>query len=68
MSVFEIYKGDGGAKFMRPIHSREEYLQSRNSDKQQLTLKAVRSGEEGSHVYDVDHERSAVPEFKAWLS
>lgn len=42
MSVFEIYKGGGGAKFMRPIHNREEYLSSRNTDKQRQTLKAVR--------------------------
>ncbi len=42
MSVFEIYKGDGGAKFMRPIHNREEYLSRRNTDKQRQTLKAVR--------------------------
>ena len=42
MSVFEIYKGDGGAKFMRPIHNREEYLSSRNTDKQRQTLKIVR--------------------------
>jgi len=42
MSVFEIYKGDGGAKFMRPIHSREEYLQSRNTDRQRQTLKTIR--------------------------
>ena len=46
MSVFEIYKGDGGAKFMRPIHNREEYLNSRNSDKQRQTLKTVRAGDE----------------------
>ena len=42
MSVFEIYKGDGGAKFMRPILSREEYLSSRNTTKQLKTLKVVR--------------------------
>ena len=42
MSVFEIYKGGGGAKFMRPIHNREEYLSSRNTDKQRQTLKTVR--------------------------
>ena len=42
MSVFEIYKGGGGAKFMRPIHNREEYLRSRNTDKQRQTLKTVR--------------------------
>ena len=42
MSVFEIYKGDSGAKFMRPIHNREEYMNSRNTDKQRKTLKTVR--------------------------
>ena len=42
MSVFEIYKKDGGAKYMRPIHTREEYLSSRNTDKQLQTLKTVR--------------------------
>ena len=42
MSVFEIYKGDGGAKFMRPIHNRKEYLSRRNTDKQRQTLKTVR--------------------------
>ena len=42
MSVFEIYKKDGGAKFMRPIHNREEFLSSRNTDKQRQTLKIVR--------------------------
>ena len=42
MSVFEIYYKDGGAKFMRPIHNREEYLSCRNTDKQRQTLKTVR--------------------------
>ncbi|MGX8695449.1 MAG: hypothetical protein ACSW8D_03605 [Prevotella sp.] len=42
MSVFEIYKGDGGAKFMRPIRNREEYLSRHNTDKQRQTLKTVR--------------------------
>ena len=42
MSVFEIYIGDGGAKFMRPIHNREEYLSRRNTDRQRQTLKTVR--------------------------
>jgi len=46
MSVFEIYKGDGGAKFMRPIHNREEYLSRRNSEQQRQTLEAVRKGDE----------------------
>ena len=42
MSVFEIYIGDGSAKFMRPIHNREEYLSRRNTDRQRQTLKTVR--------------------------
>ena len=42
MSVFEIYIGDGGAKFMRPIHTREAYLKIRNTDRQRQTLKTVR--------------------------
>ncbi len=47
MSAYYIYKGDGGAKFMRPINNREEYLKIRNSRRQQATLKAVRKGDEG---------------------
>ena len=42
MSVFEIYIGDGGAKFMRPIHTREAYLKSRDTDRQRQTLRTVR--------------------------
>ena len=42
MSVFEIYKGDGGAKFMRPILNREAYLNCRNTEQQRQTLKTVR--------------------------
>ena len=33
-----------GAKMMRPIHSREEYLKLRNSEEQQSVVRAVRSG------------------------
>ena len=61
MSVFEIYKGNGGAKYMRPIHSREEYLQSRNSEKQQQTLKAVRSGDESRKSQLVQMNYSCLP-------
>ena len=42
MSVFEIYIGNGGAKFMRPIHNREKYLSRRNTDWQRQTLKTAR--------------------------
>ena len=61
MSVFEIYKGNGGAKFMRPIHSREEYLQSRNSEKQQQTMKAVRSGDTSLKQQLVQMNYSCLP-------
>ena len=44
MSVHMIYYKDGGAKFMRPIHSREEYLKLRDSEEQQSVVRAVRNG------------------------
>ena len=61
MSVFEIYKGNGGAKFMRPIQNREEYLRSRNSETQRKTLKAVRSGEESRKSQLVQMNYSCLP-------
>ena len=45
MSVHMIYYKDG-AKMMRPILSREEYLALRGSSEQQRTLQAVRQGDE----------------------
>ena len=61
MSVFEIYKGNGGAKFMRPVHNRAEYLQSRNSEKQQRTLKVVRSGSDNQKSQLVQMNYSCLP-------
>ena len=61
MSVFEIYKGDGGAKFMRPIRNREEYLRSRNTEKQHQTLKAVRTGNEKRKADLVQMNYSCLP-------
>ena len=61
MSVFEIYKGNGGAKYMRPIHSREEYLQSRNSEKQQQTMKAIHSGSGDQKSQLVQMNYSCLP-------
>jgi len=46
MSVHYIYKKDGGAKFMRPIHNREEYLMLRNGGRQQSLVSRIRRGEE----------------------
>ena len=45
MSVHVIYYKDG-AKMMRPVLNREEYLKLRDSRKQQATLKAVHEGDE----------------------
>ncbi len=45
MSVHVIYKGDGGAKFMRPIHNREEYLGLRNGGEQKQLVTRIRAGE-----------------------
>ena len=45
MSVHEIYYKDG-AKMMRPVLNREEYLTLRGSRRQKATLKAVREGKE----------------------
>ena len=41
-----IYYKDG-AKMMRPVLSREEYLQLRNSGEQQQLVQRIRNGEEG---------------------
>ena len=46
MSVHVIYYKDG-AKMMRPVLSREEYLQLRNSGEQQQLVQRIRNGEEG---------------------
>ena len=40
-----IYYKDGGAKFMRPIHTREEYLALRNGGEQQQLVQRIRNGE-----------------------
>ena len=45
MSVHVIYYKDGG-KMMRPVLTREEYMQLRDSEKQKAILKAVREGDE----------------------
>ena len=45
MSVHMIYYKNG-AKMMRPILTREEYMTLRDSTEQQQTVKAVRSGDE----------------------
>ena len=46
MSVHMIYYKDG-AKMMRPVHTREEYMALRDSSEQKQTVAAIRSGNEG---------------------
>ena len=61
MSVFEVYQKDGGAKFMRPIHNREEYLSRRNTIRQRQVLKAVRQGKEEQKSQLIQMNYSCLP-------
>jgi len=60
MSVHVIYYKDG-AKMMRPVLSRKEYLALRGSDKQQAILKAVREGDEKVKRRQVQMNYSCLP-------
>lgn len=61
MSVFEVYKGVGGAKFMRPITTREEYLSRRNTDEQLQTLKTVREQDASRKADLIQMNYSCLP-------
>ena len=61
MSCHFVYQKDGGAKFMRPIHNREEYLQIRDSERQRLVLQAVRKGSEEQKHLLVQMNYSCLP-------
>ena len=60
MSVHYIYIEDG-VKKMRPVHSREEYLQLRNGGEQRAILQAVRSGDESRKRELVQMNYSCLP-------
>ena len=60
MSVHVIYYKDG-AKMMRPVLTREEYLTLRGSNKQQAILKAVHEGEEKQKHRLVQMNYSCLP-------
>ena len=60
MSVHIIYYKDG-AKMMRPVLTREEYLTLRNSAQQRATLKAVREGKEEQKRKLVQMNYSCLP-------
>ena len=55
-----IYYKDG-AKMMRPVLTRQEYLSLRNSDKQISILKAVRSGDESRKNKLLQFNYSCLP-------
>ena len=61
MSVHYVYKVDGGAKFMRPIHTREEYLALRNGGEQVSLVQRIRNGEEKLKNQLVEMNYSCLP-------
>ena len=61
MSVHYVYKVDGGAKFMRPIHTREEYLALRNGGEQVSLVQRIRNGEEKLKNQLVEMNYSCMP-------
>ena len=60
MSVHVIYYRDG-AKMMRPVRSREEYMALRDSEWQKSVLRAVRGGSEGQKNKLVQMNYSCLP-------
>ena len=60
MSVYRIIY-QNGAKMMRPVQSRAEYLALRNTPKQKATLDAVRIGNEDEKRHLVQMNYSCLP-------
>ena len=60
MSVYRIIY-QNGAKMMRPVQSRAEYLALRNTPKQKATLDAVRIGNEDGKRHLVQMNYSCLP-------
>ena len=61
MSVHYVYKGNGGAKFMRPILTREEYLKLRNGGFQRENIARIRQGDEALKASLVQMNYSCLP-------
>ena len=61
MSVHYIYKGNGGAKMMRPVSTREEYLKLRNGGFQVQNVARIRQGDEGLKSSLVQMNYSCLP-------
>ena len=60
MSVFEIYM-QNGVKMMRPVLTREEYLNRRNTNRQRQTLKTVREKDATQKSQLVQMNYSCLP-------
>ena len=60
MSVHVIYYKDG-AKMMRPVRTREEYMTLRDSEWQKSVLKAVREGKESQKSKLIQMNYSCLP-------
>ena len=56
-----IYKGNGGAKFMRPVLTREEYLSLRNGGFQKENVAKIRQGDESLKASLVQMNYSCLP-------
>ena len=61
MSVHYIYKGNGGAKMMRPVPNREEYLRLRNGGFQRENVARIRQGDEALKASLVQMNYSCLP-------
>ena len=56
-----IYKGNGGAKMMRPVPTREEYLKLRNGGFQKENVARIRQGDEALKSSLVQMNYSCLP-------
>ena len=61
MSVHYIYKGNGGAKMMRPVPNREEYLSLRNGGFQKENVARIRQGDGALKASLVQMNYSCLP-------
>ena len=61
MSVHYIYKGAGGAKYMRPVLTREEYLKLRNGGFQKENVARIRQGDGALKASLVQMNYSCLP-------
>ena len=61
MSVHYVYKGNGGAKMMRPVPNREEYLKLRNGGFQRENVARIRQGDETLKASLVQMNYSCLP-------